>query len=370
MSTITEHSVTIQAGVIHGIIKTRFSTDIDDSTVLIRDRLHTKNEQVEEFVEYAEGVLAKGSNRSISLGFIADHSLSKILATQNFSFSSDEDYLKVSQELTHGLFHFVIQKSATTSGHIPIIFYKKNGRDYLLLSLISLSVHRSINGETGEFINTNVLDYDAVKVGLSVDLRAMREHYENPNNYQGSSYVRWIERRNRKLPDYVQGFIPVAQHIDDKKSTEDVIKKTSKFIDETFHNPLQAAEVKARILGEMQRCSDNKEPVDVMEDIAPIIDAAMKTAGLEDCLSFTDYCIANHIEVNNSFIPDESVLKRNQRVKLDLGSTSIQGNMGDLGREIQIDKVGEQHYIKAEIDKESAVRLLDRYPQLKPQTEQ
>lgn len=327
----------ILAGVIHRIVKPQFA-GVEESTLYLRDVLHSKNHHLQRFVEDAEDILLNsGSNRSSSGGFETDNTLSKVLADKNFHFASDEDYLHASRKLLEGLFYHVSKKSATTGEHVPVIFYRKNGREYLLITLISLNDYLNIN-EKGELTDIAVIDKDALKVGVRVDLQAMRDHCHTIQSDEVQPYVRWIERRNRRLPDYIQDYIPVGSRIDDRKSTKELVAALDRYLDEVLvGKEAYKGEVRASVLQMMRRKQQQDEPLQIEEDIDPLLQSMVRLENME-AKSFPEWRLAQGIELNSVFKPEKRALDGFEKfeIKLSASGVTVRGNQDELGRKITI----------------------------------
>ena len=355
----------ILAGVIHRIVKPQFASE-EDSHLDLRATLHRKNEHLNEFVENAEEILLKGgSNRSSSGGFKTDKSLSKILADVDFSFANDEAYLNVSQKLLEGLFYHVSKKSATTGEHVPVIFYRKNGREYLLLTLISLNSYLNIN-EQGELSDIAVIDNDALKVGVRVDLQAMKEHYHATPSFEAQPYVRWIERRNSRLPDYIQDYIPVGTKIDDRKSARELMVALDRYLDETLvENDEVKEKARTEILQMMRQKQQQDEHLQLEEDIDPLLHNMMQREGIE-AVGFQTWRQENGVDLNSFFKPEKRALDGFEKFKIVLpeSGVTVRGNQDELGRKVKITTSDGQHYLTIGIDEAEKNRLQGQYPQL------
>ncbi|WP_314888656.1 nucleoid-associated protein [Cardiobacterium hominis] len=355
----------ILAGVIHRIVKPQFAGE-EDSHLDLRDALHSKNEHLNKFVENAEDILLKsGSNRSSSGGFDTDKTLSKILADTDFSFENDEKYLNVSQKLLEGLFYHVSKKSATTGEYVPVIFYRKNGRKYLLLTLISLNNYLNIN-EQGELSDIAVIDKDALKVGVRVDLQAMQEHYHAPPAFEAQPYVRWIERRNSRLPDYIQDYIPVGTKIDDRKSTRELMVALDRYLDETLvENDEVKEKARTEILQMMRQKQQQDEHLQLEEDIDPLLHNMMQREGI-DAVGFQTWRQENGVDLNSFFKPEKRALDGFEKFKIVLpeSGVTVRGNQDELGRKVKITTSDGQHYLTIGIDEAEKNRLQGQYPQL------
>lgn len=357
--------ITIHAGVIHRITKSKFSGR-EEAGLRLQKKLHTRNERLLGFIDYAELTLERrGSNRSISGGFGIDNTLSKILFDRPTPPMGDEEYLSLTQEIVAGLFEFVVKKSATTGEHIPVVFYEKNNTHYLLISLISLSAYMSID-ENSEFGDTSAIDSDALKVGVLINLSEMENHKKSKEVNFEPNYIRWIQRRSTKLPDYIQEFIPVGKKIDDKKSTNSFFSALNNFLKTTFEQEETRSDIRSEIISVMRTRLDSGEAIHIEEDIDPILTSAMKRFGLESLPDFVSYRTSQKTQLNSSFIPEKSTLDNFERFKIEIagGDISIRGKIKDLGRKVKILSEGDENYIKIRIQKEEYNQLRMKHAQL------
>ena len=354
----------VLAGVIHRIVKAQ-RTAANDSYTVLRDELHTVNSQLRQFVEYAEtNLLNDGSNRSISGGFGRENTLSKLLADAQFECTVDT-YLTLSRSFLLGLFEFVKGEGAASGGHVPIIFYRKNGIDYLLITVISLSPYQRIDDQ-GELLEAAVIDKDALKVGVRIDLQAMQMHYSAQSD-DDELYIRWIERRGKRLPNYIQEFIPVGRRIDDKKSTNDLLSAVNSFLQKVLPDDLEAQiGIRSDVLNLLQSKLNAGELVHVEEDIDPVLDAAMSSRGLTTA-RFQEYRQQNQIDVDSSFTPSQAAMNNHGRFKISLPDSelTIQGKRADLGRKVKIVTNDDgAYFLRIAIEETQKEQLSMQYPDI------
>lgn len=357
--------IQVQAGVIHQI-KKQSNAPIAQARIHLQNSLHTHNTHLVTFVEYSEQQLQKtGKNNSISGGFGIQHTLSKTLANYYFNTQGTIDYLKISKELANGLYHFVVQKTATTGEYVPIIFYRVDNIDYLLISLISLNKYININAQ-GEFSDTSVIDNDALKVGLKINLTEMKGHYNasNASQYTGTNYIQWIQRGSSKLPDYIQDFIPVGMKIDNTKTTLSLLKNVEKYLEKICDNSKICHKIEMDVVTLMRTKFDNRESVHIEDDIDTLLDSALTTYGLDDKPSFSTYRQENDIVLDSSFKVDERNLKLYETFDLSLPKKGIliKGNMEQLGENIRV--TSDKKILQIKLEEDEAERLTQRYPSL------
>ncbi|HDR0626473.1 TPA: nucleoid-associated protein [Pasteurella multocida] len=353
---------TIHAGIIHQIKKTQHKKN---GQLIKRSQLHTNNNPLKHFVEYAENVLNKyGSNRSTSGGFTTKDTLSKGLVTHKFALQPTTDYLVLSQDIVASLYNIIQNNSATTGEHIPMIFYRDDNKDkeYLLLSLISLN--QSINIDNGEFIDTTMIDKDALKVGIRIDLKAMKYHFEHQTEAVDEPYIQWIERKKNKLPDYIQNFVPVSEKINDKVATTQFIEAFKSFSEQTFENEDVRYEIQKKVYDYLDECHKQGKSVHIEDDIDPIIEAEMKVKGLESKPTFSDYRATEKIQLDSRFSPNKEVVNNSKTFKFSSKTNefTIRGRSKDLGRRVKLVSEINKKYIKIELDESDYCRFKKQYP--------
>jgi nucleoid-associated protein len=357
---------TIQAGIIHQIKKEQ-NTKGSAATLQLQEALHSNNEHLKNFVEYAEQQLQKsGRNSSISGGFGIQNTLSKALADDYFSTNDQIDYLLLSKEIAKGLFHFVTKKSATTGEYVPMIFYRdRSNTDYLLLSLISLNKYININ-TNGEFSNTSVIDNDALKVGLKINLVQMALHHANPNDPPQDNYIQWIQRGSSKLPEYIQEFVPVSEQIDNGKTTNLLLQSVMNYTESTFDDLKTRQKVETDITTLMRTKLDQGEPVHIEEDIDKLLDTALTTHGLNDKPKFNEYRQTNNIVLDSSFRVDGQKLQRYEKFDLSLAEKgiTIKGTKSEIGESIKAVTIEEDKYLQIKISDDEYTELTTRYKAL------
>lgn len=362
-------TVQIQAGIIHQIKKAQ-NTPAAAASLQLQQQLHsTSNTHLTTFVDYAEQQLQKtGKNSSISGGFGIQHTLSKVLADSYFTKTGQIDYLQLSKDIAQGLYYFVTQKAATTGEYVPIVFYCVDNTDYLLISLISLNKYINIDAQ-GEFSDTSVIDNDALKVGIKINLTQMAAHYALPNDEQPESYyIQWIQRGNSKLPDYIQDFIPVGERIDNGKITSTLLKNIKNYTASVFNDPKIRHKVETDVVTLLRNKFERGKSVHIEDDIDALLDSALTTHGLDTQPKFCDYRKENNIVLDSSFKVDSSKLKPYEKFDLSLSNKGIliKGDMGQLGESIFVikDESNDKKYLQIELDQKEFDQITQRYESL------
>lgn len=318
-------SIEVQASIIHQIIKvTNHTTEVPP---LLRDKLHADYQQVSKLIEFLDKQLKKnGLAHSRLKKFDSNNTLGQILANHMFEMPSlntlkytlfknnidnaiyiqkvaglypfinrlpvptaeneDVNILKVespfqtrlrriSKLLTKALHYHIYKETLTTGDHLPIIFYQDNGVNYLYIALLSLKDNITINEETGEILDIKHIDAEALKVACKINLDALSRHKESSaDNTVTNNYVSWIQKgKAQKIHEYIQDFLPVLVRIDDKSATTKAIVTLEKYLKQSPFPDDAKKEVHKDVLALFKQRAEDKQPINLVEDIDPIITA-------------------------------------------------------------------------------------------------
>ena len=209
-----------------------------------------------------------------------------------------------------------------------------------------------------------MIDKDALKVGIRIDLKAMKYHFDHQTEAIAEPYIQWIERKKNKLPDYIQNFIPVSERINDKVATTQFINAFKRFSEQTFENEDVRFEIQKTVYDYLDECHKQGKSIHIEDDIDPIIEAEMKAKGLEDKPTFSDYRTSEQIQLDSSFSPNKEVVNNSKTFKFSSKTSelSIRGRSKDLGRRVKLVSESNKKYIKIELDKDDYDRFKEQYP--------
>lgn len=391
-------SIEVQASIIHQIIKeTNHTTELPPS---LRDKLHADYQQVIKLIEFLENQLEKnGLAHSKLKKFDRSNTLGQILAQHMFEMPSltyltyvptvnrgenniyiqkvigfypssnrlpvptDENesisileaesifqtrLRRISKLLTKALHYHIYQEAMTTGDHLPIIFYKENGINYLYIALLSLKDNITINENTGEILDIRHIDAGALKVACKINLDSLNKHKENnADEVSTNNYVSWIQKgKAQKIHEYIQDFLPVLVRIDDKSATTKAIVTFEKYLKRSPLPDDAKKEAHKDVLALFKQRAEEKQPINFVEDIDPILDAKAKAYSIdiseED--SFKNFREQNGYgpddeDNSNIFSPSKEPLKNFEVFDLVVGDDEyikISGKQSLIGDKIRL----------------------------------
>ncbi|NRD69510.1 nucleoid-associated protein [Psychrobacter okhotskensis] len=326
-------NIEVQASIIHQIIK-----DLNHTTEvppLLRDKLHADYQQVIKLIEFLESQLEKnGLAHSKLKKFDRSNTLGQVLAQYMFEMPSlmyltytrttnrgaNNIYIqkvigfypfssrlpaptnenetinifeaesifqtrlrRISKLLTKALHYHIYKEAMTTGDHLPIIFYRQNGINYLYIALLSLKDNITINENTGEILDIKHIDAGALKVACRINLDSLNKHKENNlDDNATNNYVSWIQKgKALKIHEYIQDFLPVLVRIDDKSATTKAIVTLEKYLKQSTLPDNAKKEVHKDVLALFKRRAEDKQPISLVEDVDPILTAKAEAYSID-----------------------------------------------------------------------------------------
>lgn len=390
---MSQPKAVVQASIIHQIIKEAHQKSV--TPPLIRKNLHADSVQVCKLIEFLDEQLEKnGLAHSHIEAFDSPDTLGEVLSNYlcivdlkllnfkkptNAAFSNifawellvsvpsepDEDrsvlrressaqtrYRRITNHLTKALHYHVYEEPMTTGDHLPMIFYTLDGIEYLDIALLSLTDAITINEETGEIIDTNHIDASNLKIACRVNISKLKDHnYKNSDSaYKSENYIQWIQKgTSSKIPEYIQDFLPIRVRLDDTVATTKLMKSLINYLDESPFDEKSKKEIQSEVLTLLGYKAKNKESVNIVDEIDPII--AIKgtlsnlTIAVEDSFkAFRENNGYAATDENNSniFAPATKPLQNYEMFSLDLGEIGddetlrISGSRSLLGEEVKL----------------------------------
>jgi len=295
-----ENLINIQAAIIHRILKDQDQKREEATPPVIRSNLHTNHEQTVKLIQFLDRELGKyGLAHSISSTFGQNTTLSKNINDYLFNdgellIEDDESktlkdsesevqtrYRRLSNKLTHALHYWIYSELKTNGDHLPIIFYKENNINYLYMALLSLRPSITINENTGEIIDTSLIDTQALKVAFKIDLDAMKMHANSEDKTIRNNYISWIQKGNEDIPKYIQKYIPIMYSIDDKISTRKLMDTLGDYLAQSEFTNEVSSVIHEEVLTLLKTKALQKKPINIIEDIDPIIENKAFVHGID-----------------------------------------------------------------------------------------
>ncbi len=369
-------TISIHAAVIHDLQKKKH-TQGDDSVVLVeRQSLHESNALLDKFAEKVDYDSRNASRVTSTCGsFTRENTLSKVIASHYMSNGNQnieaDAFLELSKEMVRALKKQMQDEMMATGGYIPVLWYERDNKDYLVIGLVNPSSGFTLD-PTGAIIPNTNIDNASLRFSVSIELTIFNQHLnedsvvqddnldeDNDTTIQISNYVRWT-RKKGFVAQYFQSFVPTAIPLNDGATTKEVIKYIGKYLDhiipETYEGKKKLRySTEQQIYGLMSQKCRSEETVNVEEDILPIFEA-LRVSNPElfpqdqDVVTFGDYCEnEGYTDYNSIFNPKQSTVDKKLKVDIQVGeSISIKGTKRDIDKAtslvVESQQINDKHY--------------------------
>lgn len=318
-------NIEILAGVIHELKKDAHTSGENSTELVLRDSLHDENILLRQFVEKIDQDSRKSSRAtSRSARFTENDTFSKIVLDHLKSDSeytlNKTDFLDISITLVEAFKKHMQDTSSATGGYVPVLWYKRNEQEFLLIGVVNPTGGFTINTDGDIIQNTNI-DEEALRFSVSIELGGFISHAQNTTNDKISNYIRWTTKRNNEISHYFQQFIPTEITIDDGKATNNFINYCKKYLEHIV--PKETSD-RSKVIDicqqEMYRYLLEKgncgQSVDIDEDMVPMLQNFILSHPVifenpAEVIEFSTFCEEQGLDDYKSiFHPRVTTLKR------------------------------------------------------------
>lgn len=188
------------------------------------------------------------------------------------------------------------------SGYLVVCHYEYMGGRYLLVALIPVSQHYSVDGELNISADQH-LDTNKLQLAARIDL------FDYQQNASGNRYISFIKgRAGRKISDFFLDFLGCEEGLNAKEQTQTLVQAVEDFVSV---NQLDAGEKQQTRKELLSYCKEQKaSSQDVsMQEVGKVIGhTTTDTNGNEQ--DFYKFCQQQSYPIEESFPHDQTVVNK------------------------------------------------------------
>lgn len=188
------------------------------------------------------------------------------------------------------------------SGYLVVCHYEYMGGRYLLVAVIPVSEHYSVDGELNISADQH-LDTNKLQLAARIDL------FDYQQNASGNRYISFIKgRAGRKVSDFFLDFLGCEEGLNAKEQTQTLVQAVEDFVSV---NQLDASEKQQTRKELLTYCKEQKaSSQDVsMQEVGKVIGhTATDTDGNEQ--DFYKFCQQQSYPIEESFPHDQTVINK------------------------------------------------------------
>ncbi|MBU2871358.1 nucleoid-associated protein YejK [Colwellia sp. E2M01] len=183
------------------------------------------------------------------------------------------------------------------TGYLVLCHYEYMGGRYLLVAVIPVSEHYSVDGELN-ISAAQHLDTNKIQLAARIDL------FDYKDNAQGNRYISFIKgRAGRKVSDFFLDFLGCEEGLNAKEQTQTLVQAVEDYV---AVNQLDASEKQKTRKDLLNYCKEQKassQDVSIQE-----IGKVIESAGSEQ--DFYQFCQTQSYPIEESFPHEQAVVNK------------------------------------------------------------
>ncbi len=182
------------------------------------------------------------------------------------------------------------------TGYLVVCHYEHMGGRYLLVAIIPISEHYSVDGELN-ISAAQHLDTNRLQLAARIDL------FDYQQNAEGNRYVSFIKgRAGRKISDFFLDFLGCEEGLNAKEQTQTLVQAVEDYVAINQLDAQEKQQTRKDLLGYCKEQKECSQDVSV-KDLGKVIEKD----GKQD---FYEFCQTQSYPLEESFPHDQAVVNK------------------------------------------------------------
>lgn len=183
------------------------------------------------------------------------------------------------------------------TGYFVICHYEYMGGRYLLVAVIPVSEHYSVDGELN-ISAAQHLDTNKIQLAARIDL------FDYKENDQGNRYISFIKgRAGRKVSDFFLDFLGCEEGLNAKEQTQTLVQAVEDYVAVNQLDPAEKQKTRKDLLSYCKEQKASSQDVSLQE-----IGKVIESAGAEQ--DFYQFCQTQSYPIEESFPHEQAVVNK------------------------------------------------------------
>ena len=188
------------------------------------------------------------------------------------------------------------------TGYLVVCHYEYMGGRYLLVAVIPVSAHYSVDGELN-ISAAQHLDTSRIQLAARIDL------FDFDQNASGNRYISFIKGRvGRKVSDFFLEFLGCEEGLNAKEQTQTLVKAVEDFVCVSQLDAGEKQQARKELLGYCKEQKSTSQDVSIQELGKVIGHTATDSSGQEQ--DFYQFCQKQSYPIEESFPHDQAVVNK------------------------------------------------------------
>jgi len=183
------------------------------------------------------------------------------------------------------------------TGYLVICHYEYMGGRYLLVAVIPVSEHYSVDGELN-ISAAQHLDTSKIQLAARIDL------FDYKENGQGNRYISFIKgRAGRKVSDFFLEFLGCEEGLNAKEQTQTLVQAVEDYVAVNQLDPAEKQKTRKELLSYCKEQKASSQDVSLQE-----VGKVIESAGAEE--DFYQFCQTQSYPIEESFPHEQAVVNK------------------------------------------------------------
>jgi len=183
------------------------------------------------------------------------------------------------------------------TGYLVICHYEYMGGRYLLVAVIPVSEHYSVDGELN-ISAAQHLDTSKIQLAARIDL------FDYKENGQGNRYISFIKgRAGRKVSDFFLDFLGCEEGLNAKEQTQTLVQAVEDYVAVNQLDPAEKQKTRKELLSYCKEQKASSQDVSLQE-----VGKVIESAGAEE--DFYQFCQTQSYPIEESFPHEQAVVNK------------------------------------------------------------
>jgi nucleoid-associated protein len=183
------------------------------------------------------------------------------------------------------------------TGYLVICHYEYMGGRYLLVAVIPVSEHYSVDGELN-ISAAQHLDTNKIQLAARIDL------FDYKENGNGNRYISFIKgRAGRKVSDFFLEFLGCEEGLNAKEQTQTLVQAVEDYVAVNQLDPAEKQKTRKDLLSYCKEQKASSQDVSIQE-----VGKVIESAGTEQ--DFYQFCQTQSYPIEESFPHEQAVVNK------------------------------------------------------------
>jgi len=188
------------------------------------------------------------------------------------------------------------------TGYLVVCHYEYMGGRYMLVAVIPVSAHYSVDGELN-ISAAQHLDTSKIQLAARIDL------FDFEQNASSNRYVSFIKGRvGRKVSDFFLEFLGCEEGLNSKEQTQTLVKAVEDFVSVSQLDAGEKQQARKELLGYCKEQKASSQDVSIQELGKVIGHTSTDSTGKEQ--DFYQFCQTQSYPIEESFPHDQAVVNK------------------------------------------------------------